>query len=306
MLFRSIFAITLLSAGDVFKFGKKYLNSYSYTAKESYEDDEFPKSTADNAIIQDKDPNFRVWNTSSMEESRTSYYHKSIGGYHPAKLGIYDDLISYQFKGRVNFPVINMLNTKYFIIDQGNDKVFQPNKDALGNCWLVNEVKWVNGPAEEMKAISVPEEGKLVSDEVFNPKQTAVIDQKFKSAITSFSPSDSTDYIKMTQFDNDAISYESNTKGNRLAVFSEIYYKDWNAYIDGKKMPFAKANYVLRAMVIPAGQHKIEFKFEPQSFFIGRKVASVASWLVFILLIGGMIAQWKQSQSISTEEKPKV
>ncbi|MFM7683057.1 MAG: YfhO family protein, partial [Bacteroidota bacterium] len=161
--------------------------------------------------------------------------------------------------------------------------------NAMGNCWFVNEAKWVNGPVEEMKAISLPDEDKIVSNEIFNPKQEAVIDKVFKSAITEFSPADSTDVIKMTQFDNDAIKYESNTRGNRLAVFSEIYYKDWNAYIDGKKTPIAKANYVLRAMVIPSGQHKIEFKFEPKSFYIGRTVSAFASWLAFLMALGGII-----------------
>ena len=130
-----------------------------------------------------------------------------------------------------------------------------------------------------------------------------MIDQKFKSAITDFSSADSADYINMTQFYNDAISYESNTNGNRLAVFSEIYYKDWNAYVDGKKIPIAKANYVLRAMVIPAGKHKIECKFEPQSYFIGKKVSGIASWLVLFLLIGGVIAQWRKSKEKKTEVK---
>ena len=245
---------------DLLGIGSKYLNNYSFQSKDLYEASEFPLSDADKAILQDKDPNYRVFNTTGgnpFEESRTSYYHKSIGGYHPAKLGIYDDLVSYQLSGSPNPEVINMLNTKYIIQrnQQTNATLAIPNPYALGNAWFVKAVKYVKGPVEEMKAL----------DE-FNAKDTAIIDESFRTQVGSIVPADSTATIRQVYFDNDTIRYESNSSGNHLAVFSEIYYKDWNAYIDGKPAPVIKANYVLRALTVPAGKHNIEFRFEPENF----------------------------------------
>ena len=281
-----IIGVTSLSTIDLLQFGMKYLNDKSFESKDNYEANEFPLSDADRKIMEDKDPNFRVMNTSSLEESKTSYYHKSIGGYHPAKIGIYDDLMAYQLSGRPNMNVINMLNTKYFIQEQGNNKIASINPTALGNAWFVKGVKYVKGPMQEMKAL-----------DTFNPSDTAVIDDVYAPIIKSFLPTDSAASIKMTSFDNDAITYQTNTTANHLAVFSEIYYKDWKAYIDGKNVDFAKANYVLRAMVIPAGNHKIEFKFEPAIFFLGKNISNIASWLVLLILIVAIAVEFKRSNT---------
>ena len=269
--------VTFLSAFDLLSLGMHYLNDKSFESKEAYEAQEFPITDADRAIMNDKDPNFRVMNTSSLEESKTSYYHKSIGGYHPAKIGIYDDLMAYQLSNNPNMSVINMLNTKYFIMDQNGNKIASQNPGAMGNVWFVKAAKFVQGPVNEMKALNN-----------FNPKDTAVIDETFKSKLSNFEPADSLASIKMTSFDNDAITYQSNTDKNQLAVFSEIYYKDWKAYIDGKPADFVKANYVLRAMTIPAGKHTIEFKFEPKVYYTGKNISSIASWLTFLLLAGSI------------------
>ena len=281
-----IIGVTSLSTIDLLQFGMKYLNDKSFESKDNYEANEFPLSDADRKIMEDKDPNFRVMNTSSLEESKTSYYHKSIGGYHPAKIGIYDDLMAYQLSGRPNMNVINMLNTKYFIQEQGNNKIASINPTALGNAWFVKGVKYVKGPMQEMKAL-----------DTFNPSDTAVIDDVYAPIIKSFLPTDSAASIKMTSFDNDAITYQTNTTANHLALFSEIYYKDWKAYIDGKNVDFAKANYVLRAMVIPAGNHKIEFKFEPAIFFLGKNISNIASWLVLLILIVAIAVEFKRSNT---------
>jgi hypothetical protein len=162
-----------------------------------------------------------------MEEAKTSYYHKSIGGYHPAKLGIYDDLIAYQFKGNINMSVVNMLNAKYFIQQQENGKIAKQNPGALGNVWFVKGVQYVQGPANEMRAL-----------DNFNPKDTAIVDESFKNTVGNFSAPDSLSTIKQTSFDNDAITYESNSSTNNIAVFSEIFYKDWFAYVDGNPAAF--------------------------------------------------------------------
>ncbi len=279
----------LLIAVDLLSFGVKYLNDKSFDSKDKYESSEFPMSPADEQIKKDADPNFRVFNLAGgdpFQESKTSYYHKSIGGYHPAKIGIYDDLASYQLSGSTNIAVLNMLNTKYVLQRQGNDVVASMNPGALGNCWFVKGIKTVNGAVEEMKALNN-----------FNPKDTAVIDQKFASDLKDIVAADSSASIKMTNFDNDAISYQSASSAKHLAVFSEIYYKDWKATIDGQPATMLKANYVLRALVIPAGNHKIEFKFEPRSYYTGRTISNIASWLVTILLLLTIFMQFRNNKN---------
>lgn len=266
-------AVSLTTLIDLLGFGMKYLNEKSFDSKDKYEATVFPMSDADRKILEDKDPNFRVYNTAGLEESKTSYYHKSIGGYHPAKLGIYDDLIAYQLSGSPNIGVINMLNAKYILQQQGNNVAAIQNPGALGNVWFVNAVKFVNGPVEEMKALTG-----------FDPKDTVIVDAKFKNLVTAFAPADSTASIKMKIFDNDAITYESSASGNHLAVFSEVYYKDWKAYIDGKPAEYFKANYVLRAMIVPAGKHTIEFKFEPAVYFLGKNISNISVWLLMLIL----------------------
>jgi len=285
-----IVGVTLASVIDQLSFGMKYLNEKSFDSKEKYESSEFPLSNADKMILEDKDPNFRVWNTASLEESKTSYYHKSIGGYHPAKLGIYDDLMAYQLNGRPNMGVVNMLNAKYVIQQQGNETVAMKNPGALGNAWFVRSVKFVNGPVEEMKALTG-----------FDPKDTAITDEKNKALVTAFTAPDSTDYIRMKTFDNDAISYESSSTGNRVAVFSEVYYKDWKATIDGKPADYFKVNYVLRGMVIPAGKHTVEFKFEPSIYFMGRNISNIATALLMLLMLVFIVYSVKNKKHISEE-----
>lgn len=272
--------VALLTVIDLLGFGMKYLNDKSFDSKDKYEASEFSMSDADKMILQDKDPNYRVFNTASLEESKTSYFHKSIGGYHPAKIGIYDDLMMYQLNRSPNISVVNMLNAKYIIQQQGNNTVATRNPGAMGNAWFVKAVKFVNGPVEEMKAL-----------DNFNPADTAVVDESFKKFITSYTAADSTASIKMTSFDNDAITYKTSSNAPHAAVFSEIYYKDWKAYIDGKPADYFKANYVLRSMIVPAGTHTIEFKFEPAAYFTGRTVSNISTWILMLLLVAALIAE---------------
>ncbi len=282
-----IVGITILSTADLLQFGMNYLNDKSFEAKADAEANSFPLTPADQQILADKDPNYRVFNTSSMEEAKTSYYHKSIGGYHPAKLGIYDDLIAYQFKGNINMSVVNMLNAKYFIQQQENGKIAQQNPGALGNVWFVEGVQYVKGPANEMRAL-----------DNFNPKDTAIVDESFKNTVGNFSAPDSLASIKQTSFDNDAITYESNSSTSNIAVFSEVFYKDWFAYVDGKKTPYFKTNYVLRGLNVPSGKHKIEFKFEPAVYFLGSKINAIASWLVLIILLAAIGLAFKKNKEV--------
>ncbi|WP_205512057.1 YfhO family protein [Longitalea arenae] len=269
----------LLVTIDLVSMASNYLNSYSFGSKENYEAAEFPLTAADQAILKDPDPNFRVLNTTAGDpfagDSRTSYYHKSIGGYHPARLGIYDDLMEYQLSGSPNFAVLNMLNTKYFIqqVDQNNVAAV-PNPNALGNAWFVKSVQYVAGPVKEMEALNN-----------LNPAEVAIVDNAFKSQLSGAVPADSSATIRQTAFDNEAISYESNSNAPHVAVFSEIFYKDWHAYIDGKEVPVAKANYILRALLIPAGKHKIDFKYEPKVYRMGSTITTISAWILGLLIL---------------------
>lgn len=284
-----LIGLPLLTLFDLIPFDMHYINEKTFDNAEKYHANEFPESDADKLILKDKDPNFRVFNVTGgdpFQEAKTSYFHKSIGGYHPAKLGIFDDLITYQLSGQPNYNVLNMLNTRYIIQQnqKGDNTVAQINMQALGNCWFVKGVKYVNGPIEEMRAL-----------DNFDPKDTAVIDNSFKAVINGFVPADSVSTIQQTAFDNMAIKYESHSNAANLAVFSEIYYKDWNAYIDGKEAPIAKANYVLRALLIPAGKHTIEFKFEPKIYKISYNISLFATWLLVAILIAYAVYVYKQN-----------
>jgi hypothetical protein len=288
-----IAGVTLAAFIELFSFDIKFLNDKNFASKADFENSEFPLSKADQQILSDKDPNYRVLDMSKgdpYQESKTSYYHKSIGGYSPAKLGIFDDLITYQLSGTPNPRVLNMLNVKY-IIQQGQkqetDTIHNPG--ALGNCWLVKTVRYVDGPVAEMKALYD-----------FDPKDTAIVDKAYQPKISSFTAPDSAAYIKQTAFDNDVVNYESNTAAPQLAVFSEMYYKDWNAYIDGKKTDVLKADYVLRALMLPAGKHNIEFKLEPQAYINGSKISKFFIWLMLAILAGTIAWQLK----ISLGNKP--
>jgi hypothetical protein len=284
-----LIGLPLLTLFDLIPFDMHYINEKTFDNAEKYHANEFPESDADKLILKDKDPNFRVFNVTGgdpFQEAKTSYFHKSIGGYHPAKLGIFDDLITYQLSNQPNLSVLNMLNAKYIIQQnqKGDNTTTQINMQALGNCWFVKGVKFVNGPVEEMKAL-----------DNFDPKDTAIIDNSFKNIVIGFTPADSAASIQQTAFDNMAIKYESRSSAANLAVFSEIYYKDWNAYIDGKEAPIAKANYVLRALLVPAGKHTIEFKFEPKVYKISYNISMFATWLLVAILIAYAVYVYKQN-----------
>jgi hypothetical protein len=275
-----IVGLTLLMLIDLLPYGMHYVNDKSFETADKYAANEFSPGAADNEILKDKDPNYRVFDLSGngdpFQDSKPSYFHKSIGGYHPAKIGIYDDLATYQLSRKINPSVLNMLNAKYIIqkSPDGKSSAAYPNPGALGNAWFVKAVKFVHGPAEEMRAL-----------DNFDPKDTAVVDDSFKNIVKDFVAADSSATIKQTSFDNTLIKYESNSSRANLAVFSEIYYKDWQASIDGKTAPIAKANYVLRALVIPAGKHSIEFKFVPKVFNTSYTTSLIGNWLLLLLII---------------------
>jgi hypothetical protein len=204
-----------------------------------------------------------------------AYHHKLVGGYNPAKLSIYQDLIENQWYNFPNcLPTLNMMNTKYIISgNMASDTI--PNPDALGNAWFVKGIEFKKGPRAVMDHLSF-----------FNPKDTAVMDEQDKIADLDGLQVDSNASIQLVQNKNDEITYKAKTNSKQLAVFSEIYYKDgWKAYINDKETPIVKVNYVLRGLVVPAGDHTIKFEFKPASITGAKQIAGVASALLWFSLI---------------------
>jgi hypothetical protein len=191
-------------------------------------------------------------------------------------------------KNPLNIAVLNMLDTKYFLIpdQQGSGTInVQKNDSALGAAWFVKQIQTVNGPAEEIKAL-----------DNFDPAQTAFIDKALNAGIPQLS-FDSSAKIKLTKYTNDEIEYESDAKSDQFAVLSEIYYSSgWNAYVDGKKVPHYKVNYLLRGMPVPAGHHVIKFKFEPASYKTGYTMATVGNILLYLFIIGGIYMSFRKKE----------
>lgn len=283
--------LVLLTAIDLWGVDKRYLNDVNYEKKviENY----YLPTEADQVLLKDTDPDFRVFNLDNpFNDARTSYFHKSVGGYSPAKLRRYQDLIERVIsseqqtvmdglkKNEMPFgkiPVLNMLNTKYLILGDDARSVLL-NDSALGNAWFVNELKMVNSADEEIASLNN-----------FNPKTTAVLDATaFKAAKTSYA-TDSTASIKLTAYKPYDLNYESNSTTDGFAVFSEVYYpKGWKALIDGKEAEIKRVNYVLRALEIPAGKHIINFKMENEMYKTGNMIGLICSILLYTGLIAGV------------------
>ncbi len=287
-------ALIALVIFDQWTIDRRYLSADQFMSKMQQRQVVQP-TEADNFIMQDT-TNFRVFNlsVSPFNDATTSYFHKSIGGYHGAKLKRYQELIEHQI-GKNNMSVLNMLNTKYFIVQtkDGKGPVPQTNPDALGNAWFVKGYKIVPNADAEMAAL-----------DNFNPAQTAIIDQRFASKVAKLDTTiaDSGSIIKLVAYAPDDLKYEYQSSTDRLAVFSEIYYdKGWDAFIDGKPADYLRVNYVLRAMVVPTGKHNVEFKFEPRSYYLSNNISFAGSILIIVVLAGGIV--WSVRRKKDTEEK---
>jgi hypothetical protein len=285
---------------DIITVDTKYLNDEHFQEKDVQENSLQP-TASDLKILQDKSF-YRVFDlrqgaasTLTYGARPTAYFHKSIGGYHPAKLSIYQDLIEKQlskndieqqlFAAPGSIPVVNMLNTKYIIQAlQGRGDSVEFNPSNLGAVWLVNVVKYESSPIEVMNALTN-----------FNPKDTAIVFAKDQKLVSYSPAANTTDSIWLIKNDNDEVSYKYNASSNRFAVFSEVFYDvGWKAYIDGKEVPIIRTNYVLRGLSIPPGQHKIVFKFLPTSFYGGEKLATIAGILLWLLVIAVIIVEYLQ------------
>ena len=279
-----IFIVTIgfITLFDLFKVNLQYLNTSDFYEKEEVEANFKPTAT-DIALLKDTSY-YRILdlregiNTAFNQGAKISYFHHNVGGYHPAKLSIYQDLIENQWYNFPNcLPTANMLNTKYFI--QGDiNKDTIPNPDALGNAWFVQSVSVQPDAAAVMKTITN-----------FNPATQAVVEKQDWKLDTLYAR-DSTASIKLVRKQNDQMEYSSTSSSKQLAVFSEIYYTyGWKAFIDDKETPIYKCNYVLRTIEIPAGSHKITFKFEPTEVIVANKLGLGAVSIVWLLAIGSIV-----------------
>ena len=298
-------ALILLCLVDMWDVNKRYLYDGQFVEKQE-QTRTFEPTETDKIILQDKDLNYRVLNLASntFNENNTSYWHKSIGGYHAAKLRRYQEMIEEHISTEMNslfkevaeaggdmdsldaskFPVLNMLNARYFIFPlEGGQTVPLRNPFALGNAWFVDEVQYVNNANEEIEAIHG-----------IDPLHQIVVDKRFESIVKASSASDSTCSITLTAYEPNDLKYEVNSSKGGTVVFSEIYYPGWQAYIDGEKVEHGRANYILRAMNVPAGQHVVEFKFDPDTLHATETIAYIAFALLAIAAVVIVILEVKK------------
>lgn len=278
---------------DLLPMSNNYLNESNYVDASEYETIFQPRDV-DMAIMKDPDPYYRVLDLTrdTYNDAVQAYFHKCIGGYHPAKMEIYQDLIDRQMSRGFNGQVLNMLNTKYIIAGpKGGAPQVIPNPTACGNAWFVNEIKWVNTADDEMNALNAPQIGDTALPVgAFSPLNTVVLRAGLKEMVGNATiGKDSAASVKLNKYGLDELSFTSTNSKEGIAVFSDIYYpKGWKAYVDDKETPIMRANYVLRAIKVPAGNHKIEFRFKPDTFYTGQKVAFVSSIVLVLLCLGAL------------------
>jgi len=283
----------LLMVVDLWGVDKRYLNEKDFEKKKG--EVAIEKTPIDAQILADTDIHYRVYNntTDFDKDALTAYYHKTLGGYHGAKMRRYQELIEWQLV-KMNMECYNMLNAKYFILqDSTGNKYVQRNLNANGNAWFVNDIKWVANADEEIVALND-----------FKSKQTAVIDKRFEAGLTDFKPMfDSSASIKLTVYQPNKLVYSYEANSDQFAVFSEVHYeKGWNAYVDGALMPHVRVDFVLRAMKVPAGKHEIVFKFEPTVIVTGERIAYASSFALYgglILILGMTFFKRKREEKAS-------
>ena len=273
----AVIIIGLAILVDMWGVDRRYLNNSKFYDKDQLAQS-FQPSTADQQILADPALDYRVLDLSKDDpffDAAPSYFHKSVGGRHSARLQRYSELVSAQFNGKLNQPVLDMLNTKYFIVPDSVPGSLKPvlRASALGNAWFIKDVKYVEGADQEMDAITA-----------FQPKNTAVVQRSFASLLGNLDPQpDTTAKIELLKYHPDNLVYKYKNSKAAVAVFAEIWYdKGWNAYLDGNKVPYFRANYVLRALKVPAGEHEVVFKFEPRSYLLGDKISLFASILLVL------------------------
>ena len=300
--------ITLLCLVDMWQVNKRYLNDGMFVER-SLRDQPQPMTATDRQILQDKSLDYRVLNMASntFNENETSYYHKSIGGYHAAKLRRYQELIEAyispemqktmtaiskangdmsKVKGDSVFPILNMLNAKYFILPlQNSQTVPLQNPYVYGNAWFVDNIKYVDNANQEIDAL-----GKL------DLKHEAVADKKFQTQLGSAIKQDGESIVKITSYEPNKLSYNVKSSKGGVVVFSEIYYPEWTATVDGKPVDIGRVDYVLRAVNVPAGNHQVVLDFEPKSVDRTETVAYVGYGILVVAIALGLFMSRKKKE----------
>lgn len=301
-LFIGVLGVLILV--DLWAVDKRYLNNDNFVSKREAANP-FPEMPVDKAILQDKDLYYRVLPLQNpFQDARASYFHKNIGGYHAAKLRRYQEMIEHHFipemqeliKGLQagNQPdsilgplsAINMMNTRYLIYDLNSPPL--PNPHALGNAWFVNDFKTVANADEEITALKG-----------INPENEVVIDKRFAQFVDGKKfQKDLSGNIALTEYKPNYLKYSAKASSEQLAVFSEVYYeKGWNAYVDGKEVPHFRVNYIFRGLVLPAGDHTVEFKFHPKSYYTGNTVSLASSLLLLLAVIGYAFSEYRKTKN---------
>ncbi|MFQ3676092.1 MAG: YfhO family protein, partial [Endomicrobiia bacterium] len=315
----AIAAFAVIFIADLWTINRRYLNDENYVSKRKYEIP-YEKTIADESILKDNDLHYRVCNVSvsTFNDGSTSFYHRSIGGYSGAKIRRYQELydsimwreielvkyiantalqsgfkhddIQNIFDSKAVTPILNMLNAKYLIYNPNMPALL--NKNALGNAWFVSKFTWAENADKEISLLRN-----------INPANEAIIDQRFKDIIGNFTPSeDSLATIKLVEYAPDYLVYKSNSSKDMLAVFSEVYYpKGWRVRIDDKESKHFRANYVLRAMIVPAGEHTITFKYESEMYKTGVLISYICSILLLLLIAFGLWLNYKKYKKSKTE-----
>lgn len=293
---------------DLWAVDKRYLNNDDFVSKKEAANP-FPEMPVDKAIRQDKDLSYRVLPLQGdpFQDARTSYYHKNIGGYSAVKLRRFQEIIENHLMPEMqemitglnaqirpdsvfaNLGVINMLNTRYFIYDLNNPPI--PNPHAMGNAWFVNDYKTVANADEEIAALKE-----------IDPKNEVLIDKRFSEFVGNKKfQKDETGSIILTEYKPNYLKYTAKSGAEQLAVFSEIYYaKGWDAFIDGTKVPHFRVNYILRGLVLPAGDHTVEFKFHPKSYYTGNTVSLASSLLLVLAVVGYAFSEYRKKSKNKT------
>lgn len=289
----TVIALVTLSLIDMWSVNKRYLYDDQFVDK-SKQEITFNPTETDKYILQDRTLDYRVLNmaSSTFNENNTSYWHKSIGGYHAAKLRRYQEMIEYHISPEINalfkevsdasgditkvdptkFSVINMLNTRYFIFPlQGGKTVPLKNPYTFGNAWFVKDVKYVENANQEIESIKG-----------VDLQKSAIVDKKFAEAIKPVDV-DLMSTIKLISYEPNKLEYDVDSKTGGAVVFSEIYYPGWKSFIDGKEVVHGRANYILRAMNVPSGKHTITFTFDPDSIHVTETIAFLAIALIVIM-----------------------
>lgn len=316
-----VILIGALCLFDMYSVNKRYLNDDNFVEPEQNTSG-FAKTAADEMILRDKSLDYRVLNLSrnTFNENETSYWHKSIGGYHAAKLGRYQDLINACISPEIQAlvrhithtggmftaaeldtvcPVLNMLNDKYFILPTQSDQpAALPNPAAYGNAWFVKTLQYAHSPNEEMATL-----------QRINPREAAVTSDEFKEVFAGAplqNDIDSTSTVRLDRYDANELHYTTHSPKGGVVVFSEIYYPGWTATIDGKPLPLGRANYVLRAAYVPAGQHKIMMEFRPRSVKVTETIADIAIALLAMLFIAALILTLRKQKEETATQKETI